>query len=172
MKATQEEWKGRRQCRVMGSHIRSATGLGCSRGSLLCLPHSGASLAGIGPPVSPEDITMVMGKHSLRPRTAWAGSGVPRPARRPGYLVLRISETQVPLGAAEELRAEGPCPQAGSGLTQRGKRRGCLLLVISWLGGGGFDLTQWFGLGLFLVMMVAGSAEAFSMNPYCGSRWK
>ena len=61
----------------MGSHIRSATGLGCSRGSLLCLPHSGASLAGVGPPVSPEDITMVMRKHSLRPRTAKAGWGSP-----------------------------------------------------------------------------------------------
>ena len=67
----------------MGSHIRSATGLGFSRGSLLCLPHSGASLAGVGPQGSPEDITMVMGKHSLRLRIAGVGSRVPRPAIRP-----------------------------------------------------------------------------------------
>jgi hypothetical protein len=170
MKATHEEWKGRRQCRVMGSHIRSATGLGFSRGSLLCLPHSGASLAGVGPQGSPEDITMVMGKHSLRLRTAWASSGVPRPVKRPGYLVLRISETQVPLGAAEELRAEGPCPQAGSGLIHRGKRSG----VWGWgvALAGDFLPWQWFGLHLCLVMVVGGSAEDFSMSALCGSRWK
>jgi hypothetical protein len=38
-------------------------------------------------------------KHSLSQGTAGAGSGVPGPARKPGSLVLRLLDIQVPLGA-------------------------------------------------------------------------
>ena len=52
----------------------------------------------------PGDTAPGVGKHSLRCGTAGTGSGVPRPARRPGHLCLRISDTHALLEAAEMLR--------------------------------------------------------------------
>jgi hypothetical protein len=50
-----------------------------------------------------------VGKYSLRRGTARASVGVPGPVVRLGCLVLRLLDTQAPLGAEEELRMEwGP----------------------------------------------------------------
>ena len=47
-----------------------------------------------------------VGKGSLRHRTDRAGSGVPRPARRTGHLVLRHLGSLEPLGTTEDLTTE------------------------------------------------------------------
>lgn len=105
--------------------------------------------------MKPWDTVPGVVKRSLRHGTAGAGSGVPRPARRPGHLGLRISDTHALLEAAEMLRmvwgaqrldlAWGPGRKGGSVWSHCDS---------SWLDGV-------VGLNLELVAAVAGSREAF-----------
>ena len=91
-------------CRVVGSRVHSATGHG----------HWGGRMRGVTGLTSccqwvvgkPLDTTLGVGKRSLTCRTAGSGSGVPGPARKQGWLALRLLDIQELLDALEELRVE------------------------------------------------------------------
>jgi hypothetical protein len=106
---------------------------------------------------NPRDTNLGVGKHSLRCRDSRSWLGCPGLYGPRGCQVLRLSNTQVPQGATEELRTSGThrldlarCWREEEGSSRWFPGRGVLgLLVAGWLG---------------LVAVVAGSTKRPSLE--------